>query len=70
MQIEDERVPEEVERIVAERAPNLEDLSRTAYVEAFQVTLGVLIAMVLLALFIASFIPRIRGDAMVQAGGH
>lgn len=70
VQIEDQRVPEAVERIVAERAPNLEDLSRTAYVEAFQVTLGVLIAMVLLALFIASFIPRIRGDAMVQAGGH
>jgi hypothetical protein len=60
LQIEDEEVPEEVERIVAERVPRLEELTRTAYVEAFQVTLGVLIAMVLLAFFIASFIPRVE----------
>lgn len=70
VQIEDERVPEEVERIVAERAPNLEELTRFAYVEAFQVTLGVLIAMVLLALFIASFIPRIEAGGMTRVGGH
>ena len=60
VQIEDKRVPEEVERIVAERVPKLDELTRAAYVEAFQVTLGVLIAMVLLAFFIASFIPRIE----------
>jgi MFS family permease len=60
LQIEDERVPEEVERIVAERVPRLEEFTRAAYVEAFQVTLGVLIAMVLLAFFIASFIPRVQ----------
>lgn len=70
VQIEDESVPEEVERIVAERAPNLEELTRFAYVEAFQVTLGVLIAMVLLALFIASFIPRIEAGGMTRVGGH
>jgi MFS family permease len=59
LQIEDERVPDEVDRIVKERVPNLEELTRTAYVEAFQITLGVLIAMLLLAFFIASFIPPI-----------
>ena len=58
LQIEDESVPEEVERIVAERVPDLEELTRTAYVEAFQITLGVLIAMVLVAFFFASFIPN------------
>jgi len=66
VQIEDKRVPEEVERIVAERVPNLQELTRTAYVEAFQVTLGVLIAMVMLALFIASSIPRVEAGGMTH----
>jgi MFS family permease len=70
LQIEDERVPEEVERIVAERVPNLETLTRMAYVEAFQITLGVLIAMVLLALFVASFIPRVSAETVTNAGEH
>jgi MFS family permease len=69
LQIEDEEVPEEVERIVAERAPTLDVLTREAYVEAFQVTLGVLIAMVLLAFFIASFIPRREVVEQTLTGG-
>jgi predicted MFS family arabinose efflux permease len=70
IQIEDETVPEEVEQIVAERVPQLEQLTRAAYVEAFQLTLGVLIGMVLLAMFIASFIPRIDPSSLSAPGGH
>jgi hypothetical protein len=69
LQVEDESLPEEVERIVAERVPALEELTREAYVDAFQVTLGVLIAMVLLAFFIASFIPRIDAERVSPGGG-
>jgi MFS family permease len=69
LQVEDESLPEEVERIVAERVPALEALTREAYVDAFQVTLGVLIAMVLLAFFIASFIPRIDAERFSPGGG-
>jgi len=50
--------------------PSLEELTREAYVEAFQVTLGVLIAMVLLAMLIAAFIPRIDAAGMTRVGGH
>jgi hypothetical protein len=70
LQIEDENVPAEVDRIVAERVPSLEELTREAYVEAFRVTLGVLIAMVLLAMLIAAFIPRIDAAGMTRVGGH
>jgi MFS family permease len=69
IQIEDKTVPEEVDRIVAERAPNLEDLTRLAYVEAFRITLGMLVAMVLLALLIASFLPRIDPAVLAKGGG-
>jgi hypothetical protein len=69
VQVEDENLPEEVERIVAERVPELEALTREAYVEAFQVTLGVLIAMVLLAFFVASFIPCIEAERFSLGGG-
>ena len=63
VQIEDETVPEDVEELVAEQVPNLEDLTREAYVEAFQSTLGVLMGVVLLALLAASFIPRVETEA-------
>ena len=69
LQVEDESLPEEVERIVAERVPTLEALTREAYVDAFQVTLGVLIAMVLLAFFIASFVPRVDAERFSPGGG-
>lgn len=64
IQIEDETVPKEVEELVAAKAPNLEELTRTAYVEAFQLTLGVLVGIVLLALLAASFIPKIEAEAI------
>ena len=45
---------------MAEQVPDLEKLTREAYVEAFQTTLGVLVGVVLLALVVASFIPRVE----------
>jgi MFS family permease len=70
LQIEDENVPLEVEQIVAERVPNLEELTREAYVDAFKATLGVLIAMVLLGMLIAAFIPKIEKGRINRVGGH
>ena len=48
---------------MAEQVPNLEELTREAYVEAFQTTLGFLVGVVLLALLVASFIPRVEAEA-------
>ena len=57
LQIEDDKVPQDVEQFVAEKVPDLKAVMQTAYVKAFQTTLGVLTGIVLLALMIASFIP-------------
>jgi hypothetical protein len=49
-----------VEEFVAEKVPNLKEVMSAAYVKAFQATLGVLVGIVLFALFVASFIPRVQ----------
>ena len=63
VQIEDDTVPLEVEQFVSDKVPNLEEIMRAAYVEAFQTTLGVLTGIVLAALLVASFIPRLKPQA-------
>lgn len=60
IQVEDQTIPEDVEELVATQVPNLEELTRAAYVKAFQTTLGVLGGIVLLAILVASFIPRVE----------
>jgi MFS family permease len=60
IQVEDQTIPEDVEEIVAKQVPNLDELTRAAYVKAFQTTLGVLAGIVLLAILVASFIPRVE----------
>lgn len=62
VQIEDEAVPEDVERFVAENVPNLQEIITAGYVDGFRATLGALVAWVLLALFVASFIPRVETE--------
>ena len=57
LQIEDDKVPREVEQFVSAKVPNLKEIMQAAYVKAFQTTLGVLTGIVLLALVVASFIP-------------
>ena len=60
IQVEDQTIPEEVEELVATKAPNLDELTRVAYVKAFQTTLGVLTGIVLFAILVASFRPRVE----------
>jgi hypothetical protein len=67
LQVEDEALPEEVEQFIAERASNLNEVISVASVEAFPMTLGVLVSIVLLALLVASFIPDARAPS--EAGG-
>lgn len=67
LQVEDNAVPDAVDKIVQEKVPNFEELNQAAYVDAFKSTLGVLIVLILAALFVVSFLPRVK----VQAGaGH
>ena len=67
MQVEDSVVPDAVDKIIHEKVPNFEALNQAAYVDAFKATLGVLIALILGALFLVSFLPKVE----VKAGaGH
>ena len=55
------------DKLVQEKVPNFEALNREAYVDAFKTTMGILMVLVLGALFAVSFLPRVE----VQAGaGH
>jgi hypothetical protein len=62
--IEDEAVPDEAIEEISQRVPNLEQLGKDAYVEGFQVTLGVLVGVLLAALLAASFIPKVETEAV------
>jgi predicted MFS family arabinose efflux permease len=67
LQVEDNAVPDAVDKIVQEKVPNFEELNREAYVDAFKATMGVLMVLILGALFVVSFLPKVE----VQAGaGH
>ena len=60
LQVEDNALPLEVEQLVSEKVPNLKSIMNESYVKAFQTTLGLLTGIVLLALFVASFIPSVK----------
>jgi MFS family permease len=64
LQVEDNAVPDSVDKIVQEKVSNFKELNRAAYVDAFKTTIGILMVLVLGALFAVSFLPRIE----VQAG--
>jgi len=67
LQVEDNAVPDNIDKIVQEKVPNFKALNQAAYVDAFKATMGVLIALILGALFVVSFLPRVE----VQGGaGH
>ena len=60
-------LPNAVDKNVQERVSNFEALNQAAYVDAFKATMGVLIALILGALFVVSFLPKVE----VQSGaGH
>ena len=65
LQLEDESFPVQAAERIAQQVPNLEQLSQEAYVEGFQLTLGVLVAILLLALLVAAFIPRVEREEVV-----
>lgn len=62
LMIEDEALPEEAIEAVRQQVPNLEQLGNEAFVEGFQIALGVLVAIVLLSLLVASFIPKVDSE--------
>jgi Na+/melibiose symporter-like transporter len=62
--IEDQAVPDRAINEISRRVPNLEQLGKQAYVEGFQITLGVLVGIVLAALLVASFIPKVETAAV------
>ncbi|MGB3647367.1 MAG: hypothetical protein WBD61_09900 [Desulfobulbales bacterium] len=61
-------LPNSVDKIAQERVPNFEALNQAAYVDAFKATMGGLIALILGALFVVSFLPKVEVQA--DAGHH
>ncbi len=66
--IEDAAVPDSAIDEVAQRVPNLEQVGKESYVEGFQIALGMLVAVVLVALVLASFIPKVETEAVTDPG--
>ena len=66
IEIEDESFPDEALEVVVQRVHNLDQLGREAYVEAFQTTLGVLVAIMLLALLLASLNHKVESEAVTD----
>jgi MFS family permease len=62
--IEDEALPAEAVEAISQRVPNLEQVGKEAYVEGFQIALGLLVGVLLLALLLASFIPKVETEAV------
>ena len=66
--IEDNGLPEEAEQEIAKLPPEqqkgLDKVVEEAYVGAFRGTLGVLVGVLLAALLVASFIPRVKTEAV------
>jgi hypothetical protein len=62
--IEDEALPAEAVEAIGQRVPNLEQLGKEAYVEGFQIALGVLVGVLLLALLVVSFIPKVETEVV------
>jgi MFS family permease len=58
LQVEDQRLPADVEKFIQENVPNIQDVMQQAYVDGFRTTLGILIGIVALAFVIASLIPN------------
>lgn len=60
--IEDQAVPDQAINEISQRIPNLEQVGKQAFVEGFQIALGVLVGVLLVALLAASFIPRVETE--------
>jgi len=60
--IEDEAIPDKAINEVSQRVPNLEQVGKEAFVEGFQIALGVLVGVLLVSLLVASFIPKVEPE--------
>ncbi len=65
MLIEDEALPDSAIDQVSEQVPNLEQVGKEAYVEGFQMAVGVIVGIVLVAFLAASFIPQVPTEAVM-----
>ncbi|MCB0190347.1 MAG: MFS transporter [Anaerolineae bacterium] len=65
--IEDEAVPDRAINAIAQRVPNLEQVGKEAFVEGFQIALGVLVGVLLVSLLAASFIPKVEAEEVAAA---
>ena len=61
VQIEDEALPKEAIDVI-EQTPDVEQLGQQAYVEGFQMAIGMLVAVAFLSLLVGSFIPKVDAD--------
>lgn len=62
--IEDQAVPDRAINEISQRVPNLEQVGKEAFVEGFQIALGVLVGVILISLLAASLIPRVETEAV------
>jgi len=62
LMIEDQSLPAEAIDAVSKIVPDLDALGKQAFVEGFQVALGMLAAIILLSLLISSFLPRVEPE--------
>jgi len=62
LMLEDESFPAEAIEAVSQSVPNLDALGKQAFVEGFQLALGMLAAIILLSLLISSFLPRVEPE--------
>lgn len=62
LMLEDQTLPAEAIEALSQRVPNLEGLGQQAFVEGFQIALGLLVAIILFSLLIASFIPNVESE--------
>jgi len=65
LMLEDQSFPAEAIDAVSQSLPNLDALGKQAFVEGFQGALGMLAAIILLALLISSFIPRVDPEKVI-----
>lgn len=60
--IEDQAVPDQAINEISQRIPNLEQVGKEAFVEGFQIALGVLVGVLLVSLLAASLIPKVETE--------
>jgi len=65
LMLEDQTLPAEAINELSQTIPNLDALGKQAFVEGFQVALGMLVAIVLLSLLVASFIPKVDPEKVM-----